>query len=419
MNMLQKQTQSTVLIVDDDVISASILQASLNTLGYERVGIEHDGQRALERLREESAIELVLLDLHMPEMDGIRFMRHLCEIRPAMDLIMVSGQRERVLSTAISLGKSMGLNVLGALQKPIKPNALEETLQRRQNETRERKEFNVISRPLARVDLEAGLDEQDEDNKPCLLFQPIVSVSTGEIVCVEVLARWWNKERGMLSPDAFLPLAERSGLLDQLTTLIYRHTIEQVSEWLRMDKRVSAAINLSINSFRSPEFTRYLIDTAAERNIDCARLNFEVAESQTSAVTPQCLEALLSLRLRGFRLSIDDFGTASSSFTHLKDIPFTELKIDREFVTGATHDAGARSILEESINLARRLSMSVVAEGVESRQDWDLVENLGCDFVQGYYCAKPMGQDQLLQLLETWQGPHGDKPESGKAGVAG
>ena len=135
-----------------------------------------------------------------------------------------------------------------------------------------------------------------------------------------------------------------------------------------MDKHISAAINLSINSFRRPEFTRYLIDTAAQRNIDCARLIFEVAESQTSVVTPQCLEALLSLRLKGFRLSIDDFGTGSSSFTHLKNIPFTELKIDREFVTGASDDPGARSILEESINLARRLSMVVVAEGVETER---------------------------------------------------
>lgn len=412
MNMMLKQENPTVLVIDDDVISTNVLQASLNGLGYGKVDIEHNGHHALARLKAEKSIELLLLDLHMPEMDGIRFMRHLSEIRPGMELIMVSGQRERVLSTAISLGKSMGLKVLGALQKPVQPAKLDTLLQRRQHPLKEHKVFDVIRRPLARADLEAGLDSRNEDNRPCLLFQPIVSINTGAIVCVEVLARWWNRERGMLAPDAFLPLAEHSGLLDQLTTLIYRQTIDQVAEWFRMDKRISAAVNLSINSFRRPEFTRYLIDTAADRHIDCARLIFEVAESQTSAVTPQCLEALLSLRLKGFRLSIDDFGTGSSSFTHLKNIPFTELKIDREFVTGATFDPGARSILEESINLARRLSMGVVAEGVESRQDWDLVEELGCDYVQGYYCGRPMQQDQLLQLLNTWKGPHDNDPDS-------
>jgi EAL domain-containing protein (putative c-di-GMP-specific phosphodiesterase class I) len=411
MDMIRKQEYPTVLVIDDDVISASVLQASLENLGFHKVGIEHNGHRALERLANEPEVELVLLDLHMPEMDGIRFMRHLSEIRPAMDLIMVSGQRERVLSTAISLGKSMGLNVLGAIQKPIKPARLESLLQRRKDPSRERQEFDVVRRPLSSIDLIAGLETGSPDNKPCLLYQPIVSANTGAIVCVEVLARWWNRERGMLAPDVFLPLAESSGLLDQLTHLIYRETIDQVADWFAMDKHISAAINLSINSFRRPEFTRYLIDTAAQRNIDCARLIFEVAESQTSVVTPQCLEALLSLRLKGFRLSIDDFGTGSSSFTHLKNIPFTELKIDREFVTGASDDPGARSILEESINLARRLSMVVVAEGVETREDWNLVEELGCDYVQGYYCGKPMPHNQILQLLDTWQGPHG-RPEA-------
>jgi EAL domain-containing protein (putative c-di-GMP-specific phosphodiesterase class I) len=223
---------------------------------------------------------------------------------------------------------------------------------------------------------------------------------------VEVLTRWWNRERGLLTPEKFLPLAEKFGLLDELSRLIYQQTLKQVADWLSHDQKISAAINVSINSFNDPDFANFLIDAAAEHKIDCARLVFEMAETQTSSVQPRCLESLLTLRLKGFRLSIDDFGTGSSSLTHLKNIPFTELKIDREFVTGASDNAASRSILEASVNLAKRLNIAIVAEGVESRQDWDLVEALQCDYVQGYYCGKPMDNKAFLAHLESWQGPH-------------
>lgn len=408
MNMMQHMVNTKILVIDDDVVSQGILQAVLEDLGYASVEVSGSSTAALEELRNGKPADLILLDLHMPGLDGIRFMRQLEQIRRDVDLILVSGQRERVLSTAIGLGKSIGLNVLGALRKPINAKRLKQLLQRKQSLVQDQETTEGIRRPLTRADLVDGLLGGSEENRPWLLYQPIVSMTTGAIVCVEVLSRWWNRERGVLAPEFFLPLAERSGLLDQLTTMVYRKTITQIADWFAQDKKLSAAINLSINSFRDPAFTRYLVDVAAQEKIDCARLIFEVAESQTSSVTPQCLEALLTLRLRGFRLSIDDFGTGSSSFTHLKNIPFTELKIDREFVTGAMHDPGSRSILEESINLARRLNMAVIAEGVETREDWDLVADLGCDYVQGYYCGKPMETEQLMKLLDNWQGPHGN-----------
>lgn len=415
MNMMQHMVNTRILIIDDDRVSQGILQSVLENLGYASVEVAGSSTAALESLRQGKQADLILLDLHMPGLDGIRFMRQLEQVRRDVDLILVSGQRERVLSTAIGLGKSIGLNVLGALRKPINAKRLNQLLQRKQSQVQDQETTDGMHRPLTPADLEAGILGDSEDNRPWLLYQPIVSMNTGAIVCVEVLSRWWNRERGVLSPEFFLPLAERSGLLDQLTTKVYRETITQIANWFAQNKKLSAAINLSINSFRDPAFTRYLVDVAAKEKIDCARLIFEVAESQTSSVTPQCLEALLTLRLRGFRLSIDDFGTGSSSFTHLKNIPFTELKIDREFVTGAMHDPGSRSILEESINLARRLNMAVVAEGVETREDWDLVAELGCDYVQGFYCGKPMETEQLMLLMDSWQGPHGNQPNDQQA----
>ena len=406
MNAMLELQQTSILVVDDDILLQNVIEAALKNMGFKQVQIVGDGRSALECLRAGDSIELVLLDLQMPQMDGIRFMRQLAECRPDIDVILASGQRGRLLSTAISLGRSMGLNVLGALQKPLQLKSLKTLLEKRQSFTVEQEDIAVIDNPLAREDLHDGLLGSESNNHPHLMFQPVVSIATGSIVSVEVLARWWNRERGILTPDLFLPLIELEGLLDQLTREVYRLTIEQMAQWNKDGKPMSVAVNLSINSFRDLSFSRFLIDTAAAQNIDYSKLIFEMTESQTSSVTPECLEALLNLRLKGFRLSIDDFGTGSSSLAHVKNIPFSELKIDREFITGAAFDPEAHTILEESVNLARRLSMAVVAEGVETREEWDLVERLGCDSVQGYYCSKPLNGEELLDFLDAWKGPH-------------
>lgn len=408
MNAIQKLQQTSVLVVDDDDLAQIIIASGFKNIGYQTIRTEGNGGVALNLLREKQAIDLIVLDLHMPNIDGIRFMRQLSEFRKNIDVILVSGERGRLLSTTISLGRSMGLNVLGALQKPVQLDQLKELLDQRCGQEVSKQNLGTVRIPLSIRELRSGVVGADENNHPHIMFQPVVSVATGAIVSVEVLARWWNRERGILTPDLFLPLAEQEGLLDQLTRMIYEMTIKQAAQWSKAGKRISAAVNLSINSFGDERFVPFLINTAEAHKVDSSGLIFEVSESQTSSVTPDCLEALLNLRLRGFRLSIDDFGTGSSSFAHVKNIPFTELKIDREFVTGAAVDAEARSILEESINLARRLSMEVIAEGVETRQEWDLVDQLGCDFVQGFYCSRPIENSELMSLLDSWRGPHDD-----------
>lgn len=416
MSETQSELQLPILVVDDETFSQNVLKASLENMGCGPVAVANDSCAALEILRSGADFQLILLDLHMPELDGIRFMRQLAQFRTDIDLVLVSGQRERVLETAISLGQSMGLNVLGAVGKPIEVKQLRELLNRRESTVQSKQIDQGSQLPLTREDMEEGIKGRQQKNRPYLLYQPIVSLATGNVVCVEVLIRWWNEERGVLTPTMFLPLARQIGLLDELTRAIYCETINQIADWFSGERKISAAINFSIDSFSDPQFTSFLISYAEQKKVDCARLIFEVAETQTSDVTPQCLEAMLTLRLKGFRLSIDDFGTGSSSLSHLKNIPFTELKIDRDFVTGALHKAGARSILEESINLARRLNIAIVAEGVESREDWDLVAEMGCDYVQGFYCGKPMNNDQLMIFLDHWQGPHARLPEQPSPG---
>lgn len=405
--MSEQALASAALVVDDDPFSQELLRSTLINLGFGPVTTSGDARSALGSLEGGDNVDLLLLDLHMPDVDGVRFMRHLAEMdRPQPKVVLISGERGRILNTAQSLGRSLGLQIEGALSKPVSVDSLRAVLMAANSRftTEPRLQQSMIT--LSETELKAGILGKDSGNRPLLQFQPKISVRSGEIVSVETLARWQSREHGILGPEAFIPLAEQRGLISELTNRVYTDTIDQVSEWLKKDSDIKAAVNLSINSFQDVEFSKYLIEVARERGVSCQQLMFEVAESQATQITPDCLEALLSLRLQRFGLSIDDFGTGSSSLTHLKNIPFTELKIDREFVTGAVNDAGALSILEESINLARKLNMEVVAEGVETREDWRLVEELGCDYVQGYYCARPMDQEQLLVFMEKWSGPH-------------
>ena len=153
-------------------------------------------------------------------------------------------------------------------------------------------------------------------------------------------------------------------------------------------------------------FQTFLLIPALEQGVDLSRVVIEVTESQVMSDVTGCLEIMMKLRMKKLGLSIDDFGTGNSSMEQLKRIPFTELKIDRAFVFGACNDSGAGAILESSVSLAKSLKMETVAEGAENREDWDLVESLGVDLVQGYYCAKPMPNAEFMQFLEKWTGPH-------------
>jgi EAL domain-containing protein (putative c-di-GMP-specific phosphodiesterase class I) len=148
-----------------------------------------------------------------------------------------------------------------------------------------------------------------------------------------------------------------------------------------------------------PEF---VVATAKSTGLDPSKLTLEITESHLMGDFKESLETLARLRLKGVWLSIDDFGTGYSSMEQLKRVPFNEVKIDRCFVTGAAHDVETRAILESSIELGQRLGLVVVAEGVESREDWDLLESLGCDVAQGYFISRPLEADALPDWVRSW-----------------
>jgi EAL domain-containing protein (putative c-di-GMP-specific phosphodiesterase class I)/CheY-like chemotaxis protein len=388
------------LVVDDESFVRTLTVRILGTLGYKNIDTAENGARALELLAARpDYFDIIICDLNMPEMDGVEFMRHAAGQNFSGGFIFLSGEDTRLLEAARDLAKAHDLNILGAIPKPLKPDALRELLDKLMAPRKPQPFQKQAS--ITESELRAGIGGPDLR----VVFQPKVNTATLAVDGVETLVRWQHPERGLLGPGAFLPLAEMLGLMDDITDDVYRKAVRQSGEWLAAGTSLSVSVNFPVNTFTRPGFADFLVTTAQAEGVDPALIVLEVTESQVMQNALDCLEVLVRLRMKKFSLSIDDFGTGQSSLEQLKRIPFNELKIDRAFVYGAaTHDS-ARAILESSAELARKLKLQIVAEGAESRSDWDIVAKNGCDYVQGYYCARPMPADELLKFIAGWKGP--------------
>ncbi|MCP5331286.1 MAG: EAL domain-containing response regulator [Pseudomonadales bacterium] len=395
---------ASILVVDDETFALKMAVRILNSLGYTCIATASDGHQALQTIQaNEQPFELVLCDLNMPQMDGVELMHKLLEIGFEGGLVLISGEDERILDTALGHVLTQNLNVLGAIAKPILPEALDRMLCRYRRKVEQRQYRPETSLQLE--ELRAGI-AGSPDSHPVLVFQPKIEIRTGKVSGVETLARWHHAERGLLGPGAFIPLAEDSGLIDELTQLIYRQAVEQTAQWHRQGIYLATSVNISVNSFSTPGFAEFLVSTAEEVGVHPAYLILEATETQVMENAFNCTEILMRLRMKKFGLSIDDFGTGNASLSQLMKIPFSEMKIDRCFINRASSNDSARAIVETSVALAKRLRMSIVAEGAETREDWDLVEEVGCDYLQGFYCGKPMHNGELMAYIAQWSGPH-------------
>ena len=373
------------LIVDDDPFFGRLLLRQLASLGCQRAQYSESAQAAVDLVaRAPAAIGRVLLDLQMPGMDGIEFIRRLAQLGYQGDLILVSGEDERIRQSAERLARCHGLHVLGALFKPVSATQLRELLAAT--------DASVPAPALAQRKAYAAGDLAEAIAQGQLLnhYQPKVAVATGAVIGVESLVRWQHPTDGLVGPDRFIPLAEESGLIGELTRSVLRRALRDAAAWMEQQVALHVAVNVSMANLRTLEFPDAVEAEAAAAGVPLASLVLEVTESQLMDDPRAALDILTRLRLKRVTLSIDDFGTGHSSLAKLRDVPFNELKIDRGFVHGASHDAPARAILASSLEIARKLGMRSVAEGVETAADWDLLREVGCDLAQGWLIARPM-----------------------------
>lgn len=382
------------MVVDDEELMRDFLCMAVQKSGVGHVVSAGCGIDALDVIEQNPAhIDIILCDLQMPEMDGIEVIRHLANDGFAGGIVLVSGEDKRVLKTAENMAAVRGLNVIGSLSKPVPVHSIIAMMNK----------FAVSEHKTSWAMPEVTADELDvaiRSGEIIAYYQPQIDIKSGRVKCVETLARWPHPERGMISPDVFIDLAERHDLIDPLTDTIIMQATRQGANWHKQGADINVAINISMNNLRHLDFPDRLNDMVSNAGMDIKKLVIEITESQLVKDLGTCLDILTRLRLKGPTLSIDDFGTGYASMEHLKEMPFEELKIDRAFVNGACKDDTARAILESSIFLAKQLEMTTVAEGVETSSDWDLVTALGCDVIQGYYIAPPMDADKLNVWLK-------------------
>ncbi|MBC8211965.1 MAG: EAL domain-containing protein [Gammaproteobacteria bacterium] len=386
------------MIVDDDPFVLDLISSRLNNVGITRLIRAVSGEQALSMIKNlPQPPSVLLLDLNMPEMDGVELLRHLAALDYQGDIILISGEDTRLLRSVENIARDRNLNILGALEKPVTIQPLTDLLLRVGEKKTPRPQCSQLS-----ISLEEFREALEKDQL-VVFYQPQINLQSGQLYGVEALVRWQHPLRGMIPPDAFIGAAEEMNLINEMTDIIIRKSMQQCQHWLTAGLDVNLSINLSVDSLDRLDLPEYIVKCAKNTGMDVARIMLEITESRLMQDITAALDILTRLSLKGIGLSIDDFGTGYSSMEQLQRIPFTELKIDRAFVNGACANSSARAIVESSVQLAKKLNMSIVAEGVETQQDLSLVTSLGCTFAQGYFIARPMPGAELIEWHQEWK----------------
>jgi predicted signal transduction protein with EAL and GGDEF domain len=250
------------------------------------------------------------------------------------------------------------------------------------------------------VALEQALRHAVGSNQIFMEYQPIIDLRTGRLSSLEALMRWRHPERGIIPPIQFIPVAEKSGLIVELGVQALTQVIAQIRAWLDRDVPiVPIAVNVSPLQFERSDFAQVVSRLAAKDRIDAKWLRFEITESAMMKEPERFIETLKTLRSLGSQVLIDDFGTGYSSLSYLNQLPVDTLKIDRTFVRDLGSENSRTPLIHAVIDMARKLNLNTVAEGVETLEQAALLTEFGCDYAQGYLYSKPIGARQCRALL--------------------
>ena len=395
---MSENTEIRVLVLDDELFMLKLHAQMLANLGFASVSTAQSGHDALEQMEKDGAApDLILLDLSMPAMDGLEFIRRLVDRHFEGRLVLVSGEDERVLRTVEKLAEAHHIRVLGHLRKPVEQDTLAILLRRW------RPPSSTFEIPWKRMYSADVVREAVEGSELTVHYEPKVLIRTGEFVGVEALVRWRHPKDGLVMPQQFIPVAESSGLIHQLTRFVFTKAMAQAAVWRQAGLSVKMAINVSIDALSSLDFADFAAEQVELAGIAPKDVTIEVTESRLMQDLRAPLEVLTRLHLRRFQLSIDDFGTGYSSLSQLQDIPFSELKVDRSFVHRGASDQTVRTMYSTCLGLAKQLNMSTVAEGVEDKNDWEFVRASECEIAQGYFVGRAMAPESILGWSAKWR----------------
>lgn len=390
--------QPSILVVDDDALMLGLQSSMLRDMGYAKITMAISAADALLQLEHDRhSADIIICDLRMPGTDGIAFLQTLNASPFCGSVILLSGETQRIMHTVQKLLGGNRLTLLGTLTKPAGRDELRALLEC----------WAPVKEKLpARASHEFTADELHTANwkrQWILHYQPKVDVKSGLCVGMEALIRWNHPQYGMIYPDMFIPAAEQCGAINGMTDFVIETAITQLKGWQLQGWPTCMALNVSVAALEADGFWSRLNEFVSASSVAHKDITLEITESRIACFSNVALENLVRLRMLHFDLSIDDFGIGHSSLAQLRDVPFTELKIDRAFVTGARNNQVVRPILEGGLALAKLMHMTSVAEGVETEDDWHLIRELKGDLAQGYFIGRPMAAGQIWSWFSLWE----------------
>ena len=396
-----------ILIIDDTKININMI---INILGDDYdILVAINGQDALNLLEKES-VDLILLDIMMPDMDGYEVCTRLKKNQKIKDIpvIFITAKTdEDSIETAYDVGGS------DYVTKPFKAKDFITLLTKTHEACTLKRSQQIESNKQLNNDLASSINLAPntetitiEDLKLAIRrheliihYQPQIWFDDNRLQGAEIIMKWQHPSKGLILPEQFIPLAEEHRLMNLLTEEILMLAIKDHKKITENQLDIKVAINLSAQNISDLSMPEKLEALVKSNNIDPEFFSLEITESALMNGVSESLDILNRLRMKGFLLSIDDFGTGHSSLVTLYQAPFTELKIDQQFVKHITMDNDAAAIVKICILLAKELNMHCVAESVETQETWDKLKELGCDIAQGDFVAPPMPIDNFIDWV--------------------
>ncbi len=380
-----------ILVIDDDPIARTIFLSYFASTGIEKTYEAENGLEALKIVQSmQGEFDLVICDLNMPEMDGFEFLQQLRDLSFNGELVIVSGEHVSILQSAEKLAGAYDLNVRAAVSKPLSKQMLDSTFK---SETP-----CADTTPKADPIDQKSLQRNIKEHRVTAYYQPRADVKTGKIICAVALARCQDFNLGIVSADQFIPVAEETDLLGDLTGVVLTQVFNQFKAWNSRGILINFAVNVGHVQFVAEGFPLYLSKILHDFAIEPARLSIEIAEQAVYQDFTSVMAAAARLRMLGAKICISDFGKGTTDIARLKQIAFNELKINQDIVQNAVTDELKREILQSAPRLATLLGVRLIAAGVETQEQWDLIANSGVHEYQGYHLAKPMAATEF----ERW-----------------
>lgn len=388
-----------VVIVDDEPQFLELLSQVANSAGFQTNTYSEPSEFWKNSY---SVSDVLVLDLSMPQCDGIEFIRELSKRNCEMQIILCSGQDMEILNAAKQLAIAHKLNFLTAIQKPVKLKEFRQILLDSNaayiKKVNQQFQFDVSADRLSQA---------IADDEIIPYYQPQVSLTNNKLLGFEALCRWQAPEYGTVPPALFLPIAQEHNLLAKITEKMLSVSTRDIAKLSQMiGKNLHVSVNIDASDVSSLNFPEFIERIVRQAGINTKQLIIEVTESGLMKKLTDSLDILARLRMKGINLSIDDFGTGYSSLSMLHKMPFNELKIDQSFVRTMKTDRTSLAIVETSILLAKKIGVLTVAEGIEDKYTYDLLGDLGCLLGQGYFIGKPMPFLSTIDWYQQWSSNH-------------